>query len=402
MNLKKRDTIRESAEIKMLEVKNNKLAWAILVFVLLDLSILAINYRITHQIDRDAAAINLAGRQRMLSQRITKSVLALKIQGPSEDTSLTREELMSSVRMFNQTLYAFKRGGVVAGGEGGNVTLDWVDPHLSGQYIDSAIRIWVPIYEILSPYLTPGINIPPEAIDRAQKQIIRDNLLLLDLMNHFTSEMERVSQDRANSLWHIQIMVFLVALLNFMLIIHKFRFLARQSTKATQYYSQLAMCDPLTGLFNRRQFKNNLEIEMEAVNNGQHDNGALVMIDLDRFKPINDKYGHEVGDDVLREIAARIAATARSNDTVARLGGDEFALVCPGLHKKKADALCQRLLESINQPIATDKGQLCIGASIGVAFYSTQNNNGDDLLRTADKAMYEAKNTGRNRYACCD
>lgn len=372
---------------------------AILVFILLDLSVLAINYWITYQLSKDAVAINLSGRQRMLSQRITKSLLLLQSPLPIEVAHTTKEEFRYSVRVFDQTLLAFERGGITVSGDGGLVTLDPVDSVQSRQPVAQALQIWSPMHERMLPYMATQTDIPDAVIMQARHHMIRDNLEVLDLMNNLTSSLEQESLKRANALRIAQTGVFLLALINFFVIFRKFHVLARQSAQASQHYNELAMQDPLTGLFNRRQFAHNLEKEIAAVDRRQGSNVALVMIDLDEFKAINDKHGHEVGDKVLRAVAARLTESARMNDTVARVGGDEFMLICPDLHNKEnAEGFCQRLLGSLKRPVPTEAGPVYVGASIGVAFYPDPADSVDDLIRMADKAMYAAKNTGRNRY----
>lgn len=384
----------------MMGSNSKNLLAAILLFIVLDISALAINYWIAYQISKDAVAINLSGRQRMLSQRITKSLLLLQTQNAA-DARTTQEELRHAIRTFDRTLLAFKQGGTAVGGDGSTVTLNKIDSDQVRDLVNQAVQIWNPIHEHMLPYMAAHADIPAEAITQTRNQMIRDNLLLLGLMNKLTSSLEQDSLNRANTLRIVQTTVFLLALLNFLVIISRFHLLARQSAQTSQHYNELAMHDPLTGLFNRRQLESSLEREVASVNRGQLSNIALVMIDLDGFKPINDKYGHEIGDIVLRRIASRLTESARINDTIARIGGDEFTLICPDLHSKEnVDVFCRRLLDFLNRPIQTHAGLVNVGASIGVAFYPDHAKNVEDLIRMADKAMYAAKSSGHNRYIC--
>ncbi len=372
-------------------IATKNLLAAILLFIVLDLSSLAISYWIANQISEDAVAINLSGRQRMLSQGITKSLLQLHTQN-AVDARTTQEELRYSIRLFDQTLRAFKHGGTAVGGDGNTVTLNKIDSDQARHLVNQAVQIWGPIHEHILPYMTAHADIPVEVITQARNQMARDNLPLLSLMNELTSSLEQDSLNRANTLRIMQTTVFLLALLNFLLIVHRFRLLTRLSALTSQHYNDLAMRDPLTGLFNRRQLESSLEREVASVNRGQLGNIALFMIDLDGFKPINDKYGHEIGDIVLRSVATRLTESARINDTVARIGGDEFTLICPDLHSKEdVDVFCQRLLNSLKRAIQTHAGLVNVGASIGVAFYPDHAKNVGDLIRVADKAMYAAK-----------
>lgn len=291
--------------------------------------------------------------------------------------------------------------GAAVGGDGSHVRLDQINSEQAVQLIDHALLIWNPIHTVMLPYMTSQMDIPAGVITQTRAQMIQNNTQLLNLMNQLTSNLEQNSLKRANTLRILQTTVFLLALINFLVIVRRFHLLASRSAQVTQHYNELAMRDPLTGLFNRRQLENNLELEAASVSRGRQSNIALVMIDLDGFKPINDRYGHEIGDAVLRTIAARLTENARINDTIARIGGDEFTLICPDLrNKENADAFCQRLIKSLNHPIQTNAGPVQVGASIGVAFYPEHAESIDDLIRVADKTMYAAKNSGRNCYIC--
>jgi diguanylate cyclase (GGDEF)-like protein len=129
------------------------------------------------------------------------------------------------------------------------------------------------------------------------------------------------------------------------------------------------------------------------------DCGALLLLDLDGFKPINDRFGHSAGDDILKAVAGALTAAARGSDLVARLGGDEFIVLCPGAHKEAdIDPLCERLVSVISRlPTASLPG--CrLGVSIGVATYPDCGYSLNGLLSRADKAMYVAKGAGGGRW----
>ena len=126
---------------------------------------------------------------------------------------------------------------------------------------------------------------------------------------------------------------------------------------------------------------------------------AVCYLDLDGFKPINDRLGHETGDEVLIEISRRIGNTIRAGDTVARLGGDEFVVLLLGLERgRECVSTLERLLEAIAQPISIKGEILFLSASIGVSIYPLENEDIDTLLRHADQAMYVAKQSGKNRF----
>lgn len=159
--------------------------------------------------------------------------------------------------------------------------------------------------------------------------------------------------------------------------------------------------DALTGLPNRlRALYTLADLLAEATHDGQH--GAVLMIDLDNFKTINDSLGHQVGDRVLETIADNLLAVSPDASTVARLGGDEFVILldaCDARSEDAADramAVAERLLERVAAPLAIDNRVLAVGASIGVAVFPQHDSNAADIIRCADIALYRAKSAGRN------
>nr|WP_314545337.1 EAL domain-containing protein [uncultured Massilia sp.] len=160
----------------------------------------------------------------------------------------------------------------------------------------------------------------------------------------------------------------------------------------------LAQYDALTNLPNRRHLAHSLE---EAISEAARHGGrtAVMFIDLDRFKNVNDMLGHGVGDRLLVQAAQRLQACARPGDVVARLGGDEFALVLPELSANADAALvAQRIVEALARPFHLQGQQLFVSASVGIARYPDDGGDAELLLKNADTAMYGAKNGGRNNY----
>ena len=160
----------------------------------------------------------------------------------------------------------------------------------------------------------------------------------------------------------------------------------------------LAQYDALTELPNRRHLAHSLE---EAISEAARHGGraAVMFIDLDRFKNVNDMLGHGVGDRLLVQAAQRLRACARPGDVVARLGGDEFALVLPELSGNADAALvARRIIEALARPFHLQGQQLFVSASVGIASYPDDGGNAELLLKNADTAMYGAKNGGRNNY----
>ncbi len=175
-----------------------------------------------------------------------------------------------------------------------------------------------------------------------------------------------------------------------------------EQKEAEERLRRLATSDPLTGLANRALFTDLLEeVVGRAARTGR--GLAVLFCDLDRFKEVNDEHGHAGGDRVLIEIADRLCAIIRGDDTVARVGGDEFVILCDGSSDPDAlAALAERVIEAVHQPIAVEGAEVRVGISIGVAIADQLADetslSGDRILTLADQAMYRAKATGGNRY----
>jgi diguanylate cyclase (GGDEF)-like protein/PAS domain S-box-containing protein len=164
---------------------------------------------------------------------------------------------------------------------------------------------------------------------------------------------------------------------------------------------ELAYFDPLTKLPNRTMLRDQLRKALATKRHGRH--GAVLFIDLDHFKVLNDTKGHHVGDLLICEVAQRVRACARQDDLVARLGGDEFIVLLDGLSTDvnravtRVQAVCEQILASIDQPFQIAEENYQTTASIGAALFHTDNEDLDDVLKRADLAMYEAKAAGRGR-----
>ncbi|HYW77237.1 MAG TPA: EAL domain-containing protein [Gammaproteobacteria bacterium] len=158
-------------------------------------------------------------------------------------------------------------------------------------------------------------------------------------------------------------------------------------TRLEKELSYLAYHDSLTGLGNRRRFA---DLTQQLSNEGG-DAGALILVDLDDFKKVNDSLGHDSGDALLIEVAKRFRKTLRDSDNLARLGGDEFGIVLPDCDERGALRVAQRLLHDLDEPILLQDRQVNISASMGISFYPDDGASPEVLMRNADVAMYRAK-----------
>jgi diguanylate cyclase (GGDEF)-like protein/PAS domain S-box-containing protein len=177
-------------------------------------------------------------------------------------------------------------------------------------------------------------------------------------------------------------------------------FNARDITERVRLEEQLtrqAFNDSLTGMANRALFRDRLE---QALARSERSRGvlAVLLVDLDGFKQVNDSLGHDAGDQLLQAVAERFVDDVRPSDTLARLGGDEFAVLIDGAHGTQAVAVASRLLSALAEPIWIAGRELSIGASIGIALHPGGPGRSEELLRHADVAMYAAKEAGRGRF----
>ena len=179
------------------------------------------------------------------------------------------------------------------------------------------------------------------------------------------------------------------------LLIYRIHRSATQLRLSRARIDYMAYHDPLTGLANRALFEDRLVHELARVRRGLTE-ATLLFLDLDRFKQVNDTLGHPAGDELIKQVSARLVAIVRQGDTVARLGGDEFAIIHTDVGSPAArELLCKRLIEEINRPFDLPEGRVHVGVSIGIALAPADSCESIEISRFADIAMYESKARGR-------
>lgn len=173
---------------------------------------------------------------------------------------------------------------------------------------------------------------------------------------------------------------------------------AIERKRAQERLTYLAQYDQLTGLVNCTLFRDRLIHAMARSKRLQQPMG-LMLLDLDRFKTVNDTLGHDAGDQVLKAASDRLKECVREVDTVARMGGDEFTIILEGLsHEDDISRIAERITRSLTEPFQLGAERASIGVSIGITVYPTDDHEIDDLLRHADAAMYRAKQQGGNSF----
>ena len=169
--------------------------------------------------------------------------------------------------------------------------------------------------------------------------------------------------------------------------------------RAEEEIKRLATHDALTDLPTMKLAKDRLKMAISLAQRNQT-MLAVMFIDLDDFKKVNDTLGHDAGDYVLKQVADRLLCCVRSSDTVARVGGDEFLIIANDVHIPKiAEQIAEKVINSVSSPIAFNGGQAFVGSSIGIALYPNDGQDIDQLIKQADKAMYRAKNAGKDNFS---
>jgi len=172
---------------------------------------------------------------------------------------------------------------------------------------------------------------------------------------------------------------------------------SRQLERSNAQLTHLSQTDGLTGLLNRATWESFLQIEFHR-HHRYGSNAALVMLDIDHFKPINDTYGHPVGDEVIRQISSLIKFNLRTPDLAGRYGGEEFAVILPETDREGAECFAERIRSVVEQQtVVSGAVEIQVTLSLGVALVSADQHSADDWLVSADKALYKAKEGGRNQ-----
>lgn len=468
------------------------LAVSIGLFLLLDVAMLALNYNITAQVASDALSINLAGRQRMLSQRMSKAVFQIdesRLQTPA--TQILSSEFDKVFSLFSETLRGFEKGGEVTDAKGSKVPFEALASEEARSLIQQANEELKPLLPLFERFRQSGLDL--ELLQRLRHTLAEKNNKLLFLMNELTVSVENASKAKTARLRLIQTVTFILALFNFVHIIVLFRRINHQSqqmieslqalfegtnaallvfssqeelifsnsfarylfdyreddftgrhrrkllinennsmmavrsdgskfdielhTRMLQLQgqtvevvtvvdithhksierrlSELANRDELTGLFNRRVLPDIFRMEMDRAAQNEI-SLACFFIDLNGFKMVNDNYGHDAGDFLLKRMAQRLMHQMRSNDIIFRYGGDEFVMLVPMVDREGSiRRVSEKLVQVINSPVVLPDGtELCVSISAGISVYPQDATHRDGLIAAADSTMYEIKNQG--------
>jgi diguanylate cyclase (GGDEF)-like protein len=470
---------------------------AISAFFLLDLALLGTTFLLSDQVKENAIVINLAGRQRMLSQRMVKCLLQLERSQDDLARQASRQELELTYRLFDTTLQSFTHGGTTTGTEGLLQKVRQVSQPRARQLLTEAETLWSPYRSAIADLLADQ-RIDNAKLSTAVNLALQHNPELLNLMNQLTGNLEANAVNKTKEVHFLQTLMLSMALLSFLMVMllmkselkraNKQRetldkiidtinagilildehdkvhaanqpaaqlfgyqdreamlglarthllfewdkqLLGRRKNSVTFYaamqtadfpledsqlkivtisdisqqrsveasLNKLAYYDALTGLPNRLLFEDRLHQGIFACKR-QGSKLAVLFVDLDKFKEVNDNFGHHIGDLLLKEIAVRLRNHLREEDTVSRLGGDEFVILLNSISCiADCEKIVRNLLTALRAPFATDVVTLYQEASIGICIYPDHAQDEETIVNKADQAMYLAKRDSQRHYA---
>ena len=455
-------TPEHSADKVQTDGKSAALAISFSMLLLLAISVISLSFWSAAEYSHDAIAINLAGRQRMLPQRIEKELLQLKIAKQKyADISLSRKNLSQSCRLFDQTLTLFGEG-TLTDNDGNKFTLTSARSINTNGLIIQAQAIWEPMRAALQPIISSAPNLSDGKLDLALSIFMRDNQRLLQLMDSITGEIENAARKKSDRLRITEAAAIGLILVNFGFVLFYFRRqltllseskllsmrilekvgtaiivlnakgdielcnhaaenmfgystgkLSRKNIKdlleepyflqtgkringerftldiditqicvsgrtllITSLYDQteqklkeeqlihLAYHDPLTELPNRLLFMDRLAQTIARAHRNS-ELAAILFIDLDRFKQVNDTLGHAIGDLLLQNVSSSLKSCLREGDTLARLGGDEFTMIVEASDLDICVIVTKRILSELNREFNLDGHNIQISGSIG-------------------------------------
>jgi diguanylate cyclase (GGDEF)-like protein len=358
------------------------------------------------------STIAIASAQRLISineevlrtQRLVSSVEAIRfyamaLEGGEQNFVITGNE---------RDLSAYKEGGVEIVGEigflRGKIGESTVLRDNFMELETSATAYVARIAEIVAARRQAGFTAAQALVRARDSEHLQARLLgathrLLNAFRRQQGALEAEQIEHGDRVKRLIIALISSSVFVLVLLYGSLRRLSNEQRRAEQRFRHQALHDSLTGLPNRHAIMEHLAARLADRDAVVALGGlALMLVDLDGFKEINDRHGHDGGDELLKQVAARARATLRDTDFVARLGGDEFLVVIPQVSDRETAALvAQKLIDAIGKPFALGQIEAQVGASIGIAIFPRDAGDREGLLKCADAALYQAKAAGRNR-----
>lgn len=350
-----------------------------------------------HAQTSNAEVINVSGRQRMLAERTTLFALQLATLPPGPERAAIREGLRADLATLLSTHTALLNSVRAENDSGQTLTALQTIYFGLPESLDALVQTHTRLVQTV--LATPDSQLRPE-LPTLQELLVEGEGPLLDVLDAAVRIHQADAEQRIETLRRGELAVLAVTLLTLLLEgLLIFRPLERTLQKRDQQLVHDAFHDALTGLPNRALFLARLDRALIRHRRYPDARFAVLFVDCDRFKVVNDSLGHAVGDALLIALAARLETCTRGLDTVARMGGDEFTLLLENLADiQGAVSVAERIARALEQPLSAAGHLLTVGVSIGVISSDGAYAAPADVLRDADLAMYHAKARGRGRY----
>ncbi len=345
-----------------------------------------------HEADT-ARMINLVGRMRILSQRVAMEAVELARPEIGRNVQLESDFLENLNRM--ETTFRILRDKSKKEGVFPDKNATKMAPHTQAHgYPSVRTRTFIDqgrSYLALPPAKRAGSPLLADLTASAQRPLLES---FENAIDQHLADSEAADLRLRQILWGALAAMLATLLAEAILI---FRPLFRKLEITQKTLLNAAITDPMTGCRNRRYF---MEVGTHEVDRARRSGDPLMvaLLDIDHFKSVNDTYGHAVGDDTIKMITKGIQEVIRTSDVVGRIGGEEFAILLPNTNPENAKIVFEKLRKHIeDKPVEIPSGAFRVTVSIGATSFQSTDENIDDVLNRADKALYDAKNSGRNR-----
>jgi diguanylate cyclase (GGDEF)-like protein len=341
--------------------------------------------KIISQQQQDAQVINLAGQQRMLSQRIALLSNRTDKAGEIDVVNKQLEDAATTFASNHNILTNLK-----------NISDEAKSLYFGEIQLDERSKTLINVVSSFTKGLTSRVFLVQQITELDTERLLYD-------LNFVVMVFENDAQNRVSSLYQIETWLWILTMVLLILVLlFIFEPMKRLITRQINDLNFIAHYDLLTNLPNRVLIAQRLSQAMIHCHR-RNQTLAVVCIDLDGFKAVNDRYGYDVGDELIVEVAHRMKEALRDGDTLARIGGDEFIAVMVDLENiEDSEPVLKRLLKAAAKPVTLGDAVMQVSASIGISLDPQEHLDADQLIRHAVQAMYAAKQTGKHRYHLFD